>query len=312
MPILDLIAPLLSLAMATVVLVFTFSDRGRRIFSRRFRDGNHVRQTIAALAAAIALLKLVQIAFHHQRALVLVVNIAALAVLAYVGVLLLRTRISPASGTSHPQVVLAIGAHPDDLELACFATLSKLADSGSQVHLLVLSDGSRGGDEEIRLLEVQKGARFLDAASITQYRFPDTRLADHAYELVQAIEKRINDLHPDLIITHSSNDQHQDHQAAHIATLRAARQHPSIICFESPSATRNFLPSFFVDISDYVATKEYAVATHRNQVNKPYMQAEKLRGMALFRGSQAKVRHAEGFEVVRMLDTWQTQKKASS
>lgn len=54
------------------------------------------------------------------------------------------------------------------------------------------------------------------------------------------------------------------------------------------------------------------MATHRNQMNKPYMQAEKLRGMALFRGSQAKVRHAEGFEVVRMLDTWQTQKKASS
>lgn len=70
---------------------------------------------------------------------------------------------------------------------------------------------------------------------------------------------------------------------------------------ESPSATPEFAPSVFVDIEDYVEVKVAAVAAHRDQRGKPYMTPERVRGLAVYRGSQAKVRTAEAFEPVRLL-----------
>ena len=120
--------------------------------------------------------------------------------------------------------------------------------------------------------------------------------------MVQAIESVLLRYNPDIILTHSGNDQHQDHNAVHLATLRAARRHPSILCYESPSATRGFDPSVFVEINDYVDVKVQAVEMHRDQSGKPYMTPERVRGMAAFRGSQVKRKYAEGYEPVRMLD----------
>lgn len=295
---------LLTVLAAVAAVIFALTDTGRQVFSRRFRGGDAARRTFAALAGLLAATKIVQIFQFHNHVIIFLTETLFVGIIFYIGLMLLRARIAPAGSAPSPKVVLAIGAHPDDLELACSGSLTKLVDNGSAVHLLVLSDGRRGGDHKVRLTEAQRGARFMQAASLSQHHFTDTRMADEAYEMVQVIEERIAALAPDLIITHSANDQHQDHQAAHIATLRAARQHSSILCYESPSATRHFSPSFFVDIGDYVDTKVYAVSTHRNQMGKPYMKGTKLRGMSLFRGSQAKVEHAEGFEVVRMLDSW--------
>ena len=97
---------------------------------------------------------------------------------------------------------------------------------------------------------------------------------------------------PDIILTHSRNDQHQDHHAVHLATLRAARRCSTILCFESPSVTNDFSARFFVDIGDYMDTKIAAVREHANQSGK-----------ALHRGEQAKVGYAEGYEVVRALSS---------
>lgn len=125
--------------------------------------------------------------------------------------MLIRQQIAPRITDRRPKTVLAVGAHPDDLELACSGTLAKLIDNGSTVHLLVLSDGRMGGDLALRPQEAREGALFMKAASLTQYGFPDTRMSEHSYELVQAIEEKILEVKPDLILTHSANDQHQDH-----------------------------------------------------------------------------------------------------
>jgi LmbE family N-acetylglucosaminyl deacetylase len=113
----------------------------------------------------------------------------------------------------------------------------------------------------------------------------------------------INLFQPDIILTHSAHDQHQDHHAVHLATMRAGRRSPTILCFESPSATSEFKPSFFVDISDYVEAKVGAVRRHKDQAGKPYMGADLLRSAARFRGGQARTEHAEGFEVIRALSS---------
>jgi LmbE family N-acetylglucosaminyl deacetylase len=217
----------------------------------------------------------------------------------------------PAEGTrrqetaARPQTlrVLAIGAHPDDLEIACGGTLAKLAANGHQIKALVMSDGRVGGDAAVRGGEALRGAATLGFKDIELRHLPDTLLGEFDMEMITAIERAIGQHQPDLLLTHSQHDQHQDHQAVHVATLRAGRFHPSILCFESPSVTRAFNPSFYVDIEEHLDVKIRAVEQHQDQLGKPYMTADRISSLAHFRGAQAKRKAAEGFEPVRLLSS---------
>jgi LmbE family N-acetylglucosaminyl deacetylase len=202
-----------------------------------------------------------------------------------------------------PRRVLAIGAHPDDLEISAGATLARMRDRGHAVYGLVMTHGARGGDEEVRPKEARKGAKFLGFNQIKILDFSDTELSAQSNEMVQEIEGLINEIKPHLILTHSIHDVHQDHQAVYEATLRAGRNHCSILCYESPSSTQEFSPTFFIDVCGYVDIKIEAIRTHWDQRDKPYMQADQVRGRLAFRGGQAKVEYAEGFEVVRLLSS---------
>lgn len=230
------------------------------------------------------------------------VSVVVLGVVVVVLVLRLWGWPNRAAVPVRPRRVLAIGAHPDDVELGCGGTLAKFVDAGHEVRALVLSHGERGGAAGARVSEVDAGVRRMGIAGVAVMSFPDTELAGHGDALVAAIERVMERFNPDIILTHSANDQHQDHLAVHMATLRAGRRHSSILCYESPSATADFRPSVFVDVQDYLEVKVRAVAAHRDQAGKPYMRGEQLRGLATFRGAQAKVRQAEGYEPVRMLD----------
>jgi LmbE family N-acetylglucosaminyl deacetylase len=206
-------------------------------------------------------------------------------------------------GSSRTKRVLVVGAHPDDLELACGGTLARFTDHGHEVRAIVMSRGGRGGHPEGREREAQAGAETLDLEGISVHQFTDTKMATEMEEMVRVVELAVSLFKPDVIITHSKHDQHQDHHAVHLATLRAGRTCSTILCFESPSVTAEFKPHYFVDIDGYVDAKIAAVKAHAGQASKPYMGADRLRGAAVFRGSQAKVSHAEGFEVVRALSS---------
>ncbi len=199
--------------------------------------------------------------------------------------------------------ILAIGAHPDDIEIACGATVARLHDAGHTLWGVVMTRGERGGNAEVRANEARSGAKFLGLDQVKVLDFPDTRLHEYSVEMIDAIESVIRELKPDIIFTHSSHDLHQDHRAVHEATLRAARNLSTILCYESPSATQEFCPTFFVDIGDYIDIKIEGIKEHWDQHAKPYMQPERVRSTAIFRGSQAKCYYAEGFEVVRALSS---------
>jgi LmbE family N-acetylglucosaminyl deacetylase len=197
--------------------------------------------------------------------------------------------------------ILVVAAHPDDLELAAGGSIARFADRGHEVRAIIMSEGSVGGDPSIRPREAADAAHYLGLRLLTLHKYTDTMLGTQMEQMITTIESEIAQFNPDLILTHSANDQHQDHHSVHLAVLRAARRIPSILCFESPSVTAEFVPRFFVDISDYLDAKVGAVQWHANQMGKPYMGADRIIGQAAHRGSQAKVDHAEGFEVVRVL-----------
>jgi len=200
---------------------------------------------------------------------------------------------------NRPRRILAIGAHPDDIEIACGGTLARLRDEGHQVKALILTLGDRGGDGHIRRLEAANGARFLGLNELTQLNLPDTCLEMDPVR--QAIEDKIAAFHPDIVLTHSEHDRHQDHRIVHHATLQAARRVNTILCYESPSTTLDFRPELFIEIGDYVDVKIESIREHRNQARKPYVDDALVRAQALVRGEQAKTRYAEGFEIQRAL-----------
>ncbi|MFD0996441.1 LmbE family N-acetylglucosaminyl deacetylase [Pseudoclavibacter chungangensis] len=207
----------------------------------------------------------------------------------------------PVASPQQPKRILVVAAHPDDLELACGASLARFVDLGHHVEALVMSRGARGGSEVIRAGEAVAAASFLELSDITVRDFTDTRMATEIGEMIAATEAMIGLVQPDVILTHSKHDQHQDHHAVHLAVLRAARRCSTILCFESPSVTSEFTPRFFVDVGDYMDVKAAAVRAHANQADKPYIDDHKLAGKALHRGEQARIDHAEGYEVVRAL-----------
>ena len=216
-------------------------------------------------------------------------------------VALVGLRVTTGHNLAHARRILVIGAHPDDIEIACGATLARLRDEGHRIHGLVLSRGERGGEGMVRQTEARNGARFLGLDSVTILDCADTRFQEAELAIMQAIEAEIAHFRPDIILTHSAHDLHQDHQTVHTATLRAARNVPTVLAYESPSVTSDFRPALFVNVSDYLGIKVESIREHQDQADKPYTDPERVRGIAAFRGGQAKVRYAEGFEVVRML-----------
>jgi LmbE family N-acetylglucosaminyl deacetylase len=278
----------------------------RHLLRRTTKQATSLYRIVAALCILFIVLNLAHLVqtwqgWHDP----ITSNLTVIGGTVVLGILLLvlMTYRLPLQPTRNNRRILAVGAHPDDLEIACGGTLAKLRDAGHEIHGLVLTNGERGGDALIRKEEAERGARFLGFNSLTITNFQDGCLGTQAVEVVNAIEAQVKNIQPDLIFTHSAHDQHQDHQAVHEATLRAARFHSTILCYESPSVTSAFVPSFFVDIGDYVDVKIESVREHANQQRKPYMSAERVRGNAVFRGGQAKTRYAEGFEIVRVLSS---------
>jgi LmbE family N-acetylglucosaminyl deacetylase len=201
-----------------------------------------------------------------------------------------------------PGSILAIGAHPDDIEIAAGAALAKMRDSGYKISGLVMTYGEKGGDAHVRPREAEQGAQFLGLDQVEVHQFTDTQLEKDGVEMTRAIERAILREKPDIIFTHSEHDLHQDHKSVFEATLRATRNYPvTILCYESPSITQDFRPTYFVDVCDYVDVKVEAIRQHWDQKSKPYMDADLVRSKLIFRGGQAKVKFAEGFEVARMI-----------
>ncbi|MDQ7904445.1 PIG-L deacetylase family protein [Phytohabitans sp. ZYX-F-186] len=291
--------PMSALLLVALLAAATAALGGTRTLRRRFRRP----RLIQAAALASAALLVPPNALHAAAgtpgpaaALLLAASLAALSTVAGLAAAL-RITAPPAR---LPRRVLAVGAHPDDVELACGGTLLRLVDSGHEVRVLVMSRGGAGGDPATRAREATAGGLFLGVTGVEVLDLPDTRLAAHENEMAAAIEEAIRRYRPDIVFTHSANDQHQDHRAVHAATLRAGRGHPALLCYESPSATADFRPSVFVDIAEHLEAKVGAVAAHRGQRAKPYAREARVRGLAAFRGNQARLRRAEGFEPVRL------------
>lgn len=196
--------------------------------------------------------------------------------------------------------VLAIGAHPDDIELGCGASLLAHRERGDRISLLVMSNGQRGmRDSQPRTVEQERAAAALGAA-LYWGGFEDAAIPE-GRPAVAAIEEIMHAVAADIVYSHAPNDTHQDHRATSLATLAATRRLPRVCMYESPTTLR-FSPSVFVDVEGLVEPKVELISHHASQVLKNgIVDLAAIRAQATYRGFQARVRAAEAFETDRFV-----------
>jgi len=221
--------------------------------------------------------------------------------------------------------ILAIGAHPDDLEILCAGTLAKCAKRGDKIFMTNLCKGDKGTFSippqrlaKIRKKEAQNSAKIIGAIYEGGF-FPDLDLYLNK-KFIKIVVGIIRRAQPDVIITHSPSDYMADHtttsrlacDASFIATLpnyktdeEATKVIPPVFFMDNEAGV-NFSPTEYVDISDVMEIKEKMLLCHKSQYtwlkehdNIDYV--EFMKKLSALRGLQCGVKYAEGFS---QYQTW--------
>ena len=214
--------------------------------------------------------------------------------------------------------VLAIGCHPDDIEISCCGTLAKCVKRGDKVTVCHAANGNMGHEiihpDELRQIRAKeaKAAGALAGIEVVTLDIGDLRL--NGYDLSQRdkVAELIRKVQPDFIITHSPTDYMPDHLAVSRMVVDASfvasvpqygngGKSPVVPIFYMDNlAGMNFNPTEYVDITDEIELKIEMLECHVSQLK--WMRdhdnidfAEFVRTCSRFRGIQCGVGYAEAF-----------------
>ena len=213
--------------------------------------------------------------------------------------------------------VMAIGAHPDDIEFGCGGTLMRHIKAGDDVvYVCMTNTESKSGTTgdvlrtHNQLLEEVKCA--TDKLGISNLEFLDFRdlHVPFSFKSVSELDKIIQKYKVDTIYTHWAGDSNQDHIATFKSTMAAARYVRNVYCYEQipiPRLSENEMKiNYYIDISDYMEDKIEVAKCHESQIKK-YKKVgfdipSRLRVLAEFRGIQANCKYAEGFHIIKKVE----------
>lgn len=202
----------------------------------------------------------------------------------------------------NPKLTIAVGAHPDDIELGCGGALYQIVKSGRKVIAVFMTKGEQSGDPEVRMKESRDSLEVLGVKKVYFGNFQDTEIPS-SHAAIDFLEQFAIDNRPDLVLTHTVNDVHQDHRRVGWLSISAFRNVPKLLSYESPRVLpKSFSPTYFVDISPCVEAKLHALSRHESQKEKRYLAYQSMINLASFRGSQVGVPAAEAFEVVKYVE----------
>jgi LmbE family N-acetylglucosaminyl deacetylase/CheY-like chemotaxis protein len=196
------------------------------------------------------------------------------------------------------ETVLAVGAHPDDVEIGVGGALSAHAAAGDEITILTLSRGARGGDADSRQHESLAAAELLGARLFLK-DLVDTEISGGG-STVRLIEEVVEQIQPTIVYTHSSHDRHQDHRAVNEATTVATRRVGTVACYQSPSSTIEFRPTRFVRIDGFVEAKLRLLESFGSQTAaRDYLAPDFVRATARYWSRFGDGDAVEPLEIVR-------------
>ena len=201
------------------------------------------------------------------------------------------------------RTVLAIGAHPDDLELAIGGTLARLARNGAHVVMAIVSIPA---EYETRFAEASRAADLLGGELRVLIGEGCRRIDDiKNYQLVGMLDALVRELDPAALFTHSASEFHRDHVAVHNACLSTQRINAFDFFHFNPTMTRAvpvaFHPRAYVDITETIDLKMQAIEAHASQFASRGLDIEMYRDIARLNGRMVGVKYAEGLDIGRML-----------
>jgi LmbE family N-acetylglucosaminyl deacetylase len=217
-------------------------------------------------------------------------------------------RYSPSSN-GEGNVVLIISPHTDDAELGAGGFISKLIEEGYNIYWAVFSIAEESVPEGMpkdvlkkEFINVIKNAG-LEESHVFIENIPVRRFDEKRQEILEKMVAWRNCINPDLIITTSTFDQHQDHQVIANESIRAFKGSASIIGYELPwnmSHARTDL--LFKLESRHIDKKWRMLREYKSQSEgkkRPYFEEEFIYSLARVRGVQCNHRYAEAFEMIR-------------
>ncbi len=201
--------------------------------------------------------------------------------------------------------VLAVGAHPDDIELGLGGTLAALADGGTRVVMAICSVPA---DYETRTAEARAAARILGAELRLLMEGGCRRIEDlKTYQLVGLLDDQVRELQPVAIFTHGATDFHRDHVEVYRACLSTQRLNAFDFYSYLPTMCRPvsvpFQPRAYIDITATIERKMRAIGAHASQFYSRGITFELYRDYARINGKMIGVEYAEGLDVSRMVFT---------
>jgi LmbE family N-acetylglucosaminyl deacetylase len=186
--------------------------------------------------------------------------------------------------------ILVLAPHPDDEALGCGGTIALSAAKGAEVHVAVISDGGKmfqasGGQDGIvalRKKEAHEACGVLGVKEVSFLDYPDGDLRLHENGIKADIEGLIDRFRPEIVLSTSPLDYHEDHIAvAKIAAETAARREGISLVFFQVAGTLRF--NALVDIGSVMETKESAIRCYRHSLfDEPELFAEAVKGTSRF------------------------------
>ncbi len=198
--------------------------------------------------------------------------------------------------------ILAIGAHPDDIEIFMYGLLAACKKRGDEIIAVVATDGSAGNyihNKNLKTIRMKEAGNGLKKISKPIFLELEDGNLSGTYNAKNIIHQCIEKHNPELIITHDVNDYHSDHRAlANLVIETSGFKYPVLLSDTLMGV--NFEPEFYVDITDYMDEKHKAIMAHKSQNPKMFSKAAKL--MNRFRSAQCNApenHYAEAYKSVK-------------
>ena len=194
--------------------------------------------------------------------------------------------------------ILALGAHPDDIEIFMYGLISIFKKEGNKVYTMIATDGAKGGSIPGKILAQKRFQESIDGlkrlSSPIFLNIPDGELGGNL-EHEKIIKENILKIMPDLIITHAKNDYHADHRSLSLLTSKAVSHYVPILYCDTLMGV-DFNPNYYVDITEHYELKKEAILKHKTQKPQRFLNLFKL--MNSYRAAQCnapKGRYAEAY-----------------
>ena len=228
--------------------------------------------------------------------------------------------------------VLAIGCHPDDLEIACGGTLRKYVEQGAEVYMCHVANGDQGHvviePQElaaIRTIEAENAGKIIGAKQVFNLDVSDLQINSHDLDVMDAMADVVRFTRPDVIITHNDDDYMLDHKETSVIATNGSfcsgishrpRKYDAFssfipVFFMDTLAGVGFQPTHYVDITNQIETKIRALECHESQLKWMLEHdnidfADMVRTCSKYRGYQCGVAYAEGFRPYNVYPRYST------